>query len=415
MMLVSAVRSALRWRERQYETRDLLARLREADRQKDEFLATVSHELRTPLNSIVGWTAMMLAADCDAPSHRRGLEVLARNAAAQKTIIEDLLDMSRIITGKVRLELRPTDLGAAALAAVESVRPAAGARAITIEVPPPPEPVWVWGDFDRLQQIVWNLVSNAVKFTPEGGRVMVEVGADGSAFLRVRDSGQGISPEFLPHLFERFRQADGSMARRHGGLGLGLAIVRHLAELHGGSVRAESAGENRGATFVVTLPAATGIERMNGRGHGDGRAEDGLAARVPSLDGVRVLVVDDNADAVEMMGFALRKFGAEVRGASSAEEGLAEVVAWRPDVLVSDLAMPGYDGFWLIENVRSLAPERGGRLPAVALTALADRDDRTRALLAGFQQHLPKPVALGELGATVAALAGRRSHPRQRS
>jgi CheY-like chemotaxis protein len=272
--------------------------------------------------------------------------------------------------------------------------------------------VSVHGDPDRLQQIAWNLLSNAVKFTPGGGRVAAEVGRDGaSAFLRVTDTGRGIAPDFLPHLFERFRQADGSTTRSFGGLGLGLAIVRHLAELHGGSVRAESAGTGKGASFVVTLPVA---ERGAGKeppSTGGGLAESTLLAGMPSLAGVRVLLVDDNADVVEMMRTLLAGLGADVRGALSAEDGLAELVAWRPDVLVTDIAMPGHDGFWLVDQVRRLGAGEGGSTPAVALTALADHDDRTRALLAGFQQHLRKPVSVGELASAVATLVGRRSSP----
>jgi signal transduction histidine kinase/CheY-like chemotaxis protein len=412
-VLLSAVRAALRWRARQYETRDLLEQLRESDRQKDEFLATISHELRTPLNAIVGWTTIMRGEPCRSATHARGLKVLERNAAAQKRIVEDLLEMSRIITGKLRLEMRRIDLAEAVATAVESVRPAAAARGVTLEAPYPARPAWVLGDADRLQQIAWNLLSNAVKFTPKGGRVAVEAGAeDGAAFVRVSDTGRGIEPEFLPHLFERFRQADGSTTRRYGGLGLGLAIVRHLAELHGGSVHAESKGTGHGASFVVTLPALESVSGDGGPGP-ENRQSDAALARVPSLEGLRVLVVDDSSDAVEMMRELMGRFGAEVRGVVSAEEGLAEVAAWRPDVLVSDIAMPGHDGFWLIEHVRQLGAEEGGRTPAVALTALADQDDRTHTLLAGFQQHLRKPVSLGELAAAVSALAGRRAAPRQ--
>jgi signal transduction histidine kinase/ActR/RegA family two-component response regulator len=407
-MLLSAVRAALRWRERQYETRDLLERLREADRQKDEFLATVSHELRTPLNAIVGWTTIMEAEPCTAPTHQRGLEVLGRSARAQATIIDDLLDVSRIITGKVRLVLREVDLAEAVLTAVESVRPAAAARGLTVDTPLPSHRVCVRGDFDRIQQIAWNLVSNSVKFTPEGGRVTVEIGkADSRAFLKVSDTGRGIAPEFVPFVFDRFRQADSSTTRRHGGLGLGLSIVRHLAELHGGTVRAESAGIDQGAAFTVSFPGVDGPETD---GEPEASADGQLAeplAQVPSLDGVRVLVVDDSPDAIEMMRVLLGGYGADVRVASSAVEGLAQVIAWRPDVLVSDIAMPERDGFWLVEHVRMLAPEEGGDTPAVALTALADRDDRARALTAGFQRHLRKPVSLGEIGSAVAELAGR--------
>jgi signal transduction histidine kinase/ActR/RegA family two-component response regulator len=407
-MLVSVVQSALRSRERQYETRDLLERLREADRQKDAFLATISHELRTPLNAILGWTRMLRGGALDAAQRERAIETIERNASAQTTIIEDILDVSRIIAGKVRLEMHPVDLRHVVLEAVESVLPAARARAIALETSGAADAIPVMGDAARLQQIAWNLLSNAVKFTPKGGRVDVDVReVNGEALVRVTDTGRGIEPAFLPHLFERFRQADSSTTRKYGGLGLGLAIVRHLVELHGGLVRAESGGEGQGAMFEVRLPAgaraAEGVELQIECGW----AEEALRTGMPSLAGVHVLVVDDNLDAIELTRMLLASFGAEVRVANSAEDALAEVRAWRPDVLVSDIAMPGRDGFWLVEQVRLLAGGEGGGTPAVALTAFADRDDQSRALLAGFQRHLRKPVSPGELAVTVATLAGR--------
>lgn len=406
-MLISVVRSALRSRDRQYETQDLLERLQEADRQKDAFLATISHELRTPLNAMVGWIGIMHAERCEAPMHVRGLEVLDRNATMQTTLIEDLLDVSRIITGKVRLDMRQVDLRHVVQEAVDSLLPAARTAGIEVETSGAADPVPVVGDAARLQQIAWNLLSNAVKFTPTGGLVAVDVAeADGSAFVRVKDSGQGIDAAFLPHLFERFRQADSSTTRQHGGLGLGLAIVRQLVELHGGSVRADSDGQGQGAMFEVRLPTGLQATEEVELQSGSGRGEAELQGRVPSLEGVRVLVVDDNRDAIEMMRTVLESFGAKTRGVDSAEEALAQVRGWRPDVLVSDIAMPGRDGFWLVEQMRLLEAGEGGSTPAVALTAFADRDNQSRAFHAGFQRHLRKPVSLGELAATVATLAG---------
>jgi len=373
-----------------------------ANRAKDEFLATLSHELRTPLSPILGWVRLLRSGDLDAAASARGLEVIERNVRAQTQLIEDLLDVSRIITGKLRLEVRPMDLVAVVEAGIEAVRPAADAKNIQIEARLDPMASAMIGDPDRLQQVVWNLVSNAVKFTPKEGRVEVELfKVDSHARLRVKDTGKGIPPGFLPHVFDRLRQADSTSTRAHGGLGIGLAIVRHLVELHGGTVAAESGGEGKGAVFTVELPvsAATGPPRL---------APDSAAAQEGvRLDGVRVMVVDDEADTRDLLSFSLRNYGAEVTALGSASEALAAIQRDKPDVLVSDIGLPGDDGYSLIRKVRALDEDRGGRVPAAALTAYAKDEDRTRAIAAGFQAHVPKPVELAELASVVASLAGR--------
>jgi signal transduction histidine kinase/ActR/RegA family two-component response regulator len=374
-----------------------------ANRAKDEFLATLSHELRTPLSPILGWVRLLRAGDLDPAAGARGLEVIERNVRAQTQLIEDLLDVSRIITGKLRLEVRPMDLVAVVEAGIEAVRPAADAKGIRIESRLDPRVSAMVGDPDRLQQVVWNLVSNAVKFTPKEGRVEVELtGVDAHARLRVKDTGKGIPPTFLPHVFDRLRQADSTSTRAHGGLGIGLAIVRHLVELHGGTVSAESAGEGNGAVFTVELPisAADGSQRP---------APDSATSQEGAvrLDGVRVMVVDDEADTRDLLSFSLRNYGAEVTALGSASEALAAIQRDKPDVLVSDIGLPGDDGYALIRKVRALDENRGGRVPAAALTAYAKDEDRHRAIAAGFQAHVPKPVELAELASVVASLAGR--------
>jgi len=374
-----------------------------ANRAKDEFLATLSHELRTPLSPILGWVRLLRSGDLDAAASARGLEVIERNVRAQTQLIEDLLDVSRIITGKLRLEVRPMDLVTVVEAGIEAVRPAADAKAIQIESRLDPRASAMVGDPDRLQQVVWNLVSNAVKFTPKEGRVEVELtGIDSHARLRVKDTGKGISPTFLPHVFDRLRQADSTSTRAHGGLGIGLAIVRHLVELHGGTVAAESGGEGKGAVFTVELPIspAAGPERPAPE---SAEAQEGSVR----LDGVRVMVVDDEADTRDLLSFSLRNYGAEVTALGSASEALAAIQRDKPDVLVSDIGLPGDDGYVLIRKVRALDEDRGGRVPAAALTAYAKDEDRHRAIAAGFQAHVPKPVELAELASVVASLAGR--------
>jgi PAS domain S-box-containing protein len=374
-----------------------------ANRAKDEFLATLSHELRTPLSPILGWVRLLRSGDLDEAASARGLEVIERNVRAQTQLIEDLLDVSRIITGKLRLEVRPMDLVAVVEAGIDAVRPAAEAKGIRIEARLDPMASAMVGDPDRLQQVVWNLVSNAVKFTPKDGRVEVELTrVDTHARIRVRDSGKGIQPTFLPHVFDRLRQADSTSTRAHGGLGIGLAIVRHLVELHGGTVGAESEGEGKGATFTVELPisATPGTQRSAP----DAAAEQEGLVR---LDGVRVMVVDDEADTRDLLSFSLRNYGAEVTALGSANEALAAIQQDKPDVLVSDIGLPGDDGYVLIRKVRALDEERGGRVPAAALTAYAKDEDRHRAIAAGFQAHVTKPVELAELASVVASLAGR--------
>jgi PAS domain S-box-containing protein len=383
---------------------------REASRLKDEFLATVSHELRTPLTAIVGWLHLVRTGQMDGESVGHALETVERNARSQAQLINDLLDVSRIVTGKLHLDVAPLSLAAVVGDAITSVRPAADARRIRLGAAIGPDLPVVRGDRDRLQQVFWNLLSNAVKFTPEGGRIDVTVRAAGSSVeVEVRDTGQGIAAEFLPHVFDRFRQADQSTTRAHGGLGLGLAIVRHLVELHGGTVRAESGGEGRGATFAVALPIAPASQggepaAASSRIVDDTPAPNGRPAR---LDGLHVLVVDDEPDTRELLAFGLSRCGARVSSASSASEALKAVAEELPEVLISDIGMPEADGYELIRWVRSLPAERGGETPAVALTAYARPEDRQRALKAGYQLHISKPVELAELIAAVSSLARR--------
>ncbi len=378
-----------------------------ANRAKDEFLATLSHELRTPLTPILGWTVMLRSATLDQAGMLRGLEVIERNVRAQTQLIEDLLDVSRIVTGKLRVEVRPIELVPVVEAGLDAARPSAEAKEIHLEVQFEPIPSKVLGDPDRLQQVVWNLASNAVKFTPKGGRVEVRLSrVDSQVELSVKDNGKGISAEFLPYVFDRFRQADSTSTRKYGGLGLGLAIVRHLVELHGGTVHAESAGPDRGATFRVRLPLMEGrAEPAAAARHG---AEGGNASSV-RLDGVKVMVVDDELDMREFLSVSLRQFGADVTALASAGEAVAALEREKPDVLVSDIAMPGEDGYALIKKVRALGPERGGQVPAAALTGFAAGDDTTRVLSAGYQVHLPKPVEPSRLAQVVGTLAGRSS------
>jgi PAS domain S-box-containing protein len=398
-------------------TRAERQRAEEASRLKDEFLATVSHELRTPLTSMLGWVQMLRAGKLPAERQARALETVERNARAQAQLIEDLLDVSRIITGKLRLETEPLELSAVVQAAVDSVRPAAEARRLELEVQLEPAVGPLVGDAHRLQQVVWNLLSNAVKFTPEGGRVSVHLSqAGGEARVRVQDTGRGIRPDFLPHVFERFRQADGSSTRRYGGLGLGLSIVHHLVEMHGGHVEAHSEGEGTGATFTVRLPLAPARPDalLEGAGAGGGARVRGAEEEgaPSSLAGLSVLVVDDEPDVRELVTAMLEPRGVRVRTAASAEEALARLREAPCDVLLSDVAMPGEDGYQLVERVRRLPPEAGGRTPAVAMTAYARAEDRARALRAGFQLHLPKPLSPDELVAVLVLLSGRAPHAR---
>jgi signal transduction histidine kinase/DNA-binding response OmpR family regulator len=376
----------------------------EANRLKDEFLATLSHELRTPLSGVLGWTHILRGGKSDEAMRTRGLEIIERSAKAQVRLIEDILDVSRIITGKLCLEMRPVELVPVIDAALEAVRPAADAKSIALEAHLEPPDRSVSGDPNRLQQVVWNLLSNAIKFTPRGGRVDIRlIEHAGQAEVTVSDTGQGIKPEFLPYVFERFRQADSSTTRVHGGLGLGLAIVRHLVELHGGSVHVESAGEGQGATFRVRLPVQAGP--LAGReGREPAPAPPPVAAQAAALANRRVLVVDDEPGTREFLGLVFRQCGSAVTTAASVPEALVAFERDRPDVLVSDIGMPGEDGYTLIDRVRALPPDRGGQTPALALTAYARDTDRARVFAAGFQAYLAKPVVPDQLIAAVADL-----------
>ncbi|WP_414589011.1 PAS domain S-box protein [Scytonema sp. PCC 10023] len=379
-----------------------------ANRMKDEFLATLSHELRTPLNAMLGWTQLLRSRKFDEETTARALETIDRNTKSLTTLIEDVLDVSRIITGKLRLDVLPVKITSVIKVAIDTVIPAADAKEICIEYFSDPSVGVILGDANRLQQIVWNLLSNAVKFTPKGGTVDVRLEIMNSRVqFQVRDTGEGIAPEFLPYVFERFRQADSSSTRSHGGLGLGLAIVRHLVELHGGTVRAESPGIGHGATFIVNLPMKVGATKTSEREQllstlGDQEVQDGL----PNLGGLRVLVVDDEPDARQLLSTVLLQHKAQVIAVSSAREALVTLQKFQPDVLVSDIGMPQEDGYSLIRKIRAL-PGESGRTPAVALTAYARAEDRTQALNAGFQLHVAKPVNPTELATVVANLAGR--------
>jgi signal transduction histidine kinase len=380
----------------------------EANRIKDEFLATLSHELRTPLNAILGWAQMLRMTRLDEATAGRAFETIERNARAQAQLISDLLDVSRIITGKLRLEQKPVDLAAVVDAVLDTVRPAAEAKGIpvTVHLDRPVDPVS--GDPDRLQQVIWNLLANAIKFTPREGRVEVYLRqTEGNVELQVVDTGSGIRPEFLPFVFDRFRQAESTTTRSHGGLGLGLSIVRHLVELHGGTVAVESAGEGRGATFTVALPVRPAFLPVPGRETAAPPAAAGGAWDTRLLDGVRVLVVEDEEDTRELLVRALERSGAEVEAAASVAEAFTLLDRRLPDVLVSDIGMPEEDGYSLIRKLRARGPERGGILPAAALTAYARSEDRVQALQAGFHTHIAKPVDPYELVCLVARLVGR--------
>lgn len=385
-----------------------------ANRVKDEFLATISHELRTPLNAIMGWTAILARGKQDEESIARGLATIARNAKLQNQLISDLLDVSRIISGQLRFETGAVDLMLVINTAADSIRPAAEEKGIELRCVLDPLAGMVSGDAARLQQIFSNLFTNAVKYTSKNGRVDVRLQREGtSVVINVSDTGEGISPEFLPHIFDRFRQAEGSITRQHGGLGLGLAIVRHLVEAHGGTVQASSQGTGQGATFTVTFPLIA-ISRVDHAEHAN--AEKGTLDQSSSaliLEGLRVLVVDDQRDARELLTIALKQSGSEVRASATASEALDIMDQWRPDVLVSDIGMPGEDGYELMRRVRAREPERGGLVPALAVTGYASPEDATRARAVGYQLHMAKPVAPGQLVAKVASLAmnARTSEP----
>ncbi len=383
-----------------------------ANRMKEEFLATVSHELRTPLSAISGWAQFLRQGSPGPDEVHEALEVIERNAWTQTQIVEDLLDMSRIVSGKLRLQVTEVDLPKVVRAGMETVRTAAEARGVELVARLDPAVSRLQGDEARLQQVVWNLVNNAVKFTPSGGTVTVSLRpARAGVEIEVADTGAGIEPEFLPHVFDRFRQSDASITRKHGGLGLGLSIVKHLAESHGGSVSVTSDGPGRGATFAVWLPL-TGL-KPTPESEPPAAPERGRELRPPDrslrLDGVRVLVVDDEADARTLFCRILSDRGAKVELVSSAPAALRAIEGAAFDVLVSDIGMPKEDGYQLIQQVRALPAERGGGIPALALTAYARNEDQAKALDAGFDQHLTKPVDAAELISHVAALAGQVS------
>ena len=390
-----------------------------ANRAKDEFLATVSHELRTPLNAISGWVQIMLNKDSQREYLEHGLEVIDRNVKLQTKIIEDLLDVSRIITGKLRLTVARVDLRSIIEATLDTARLAADAKGIRLELLLDSDPGPVAGDAVRLQQVVWNLISNAIKFTPGGGVVRVRLARfESQAEITVSDTGKGISPDFLPFVFERFHQADNSSTRLHSGLGLGLAIVRHLVEMHGGTVLAESEGEGRGATFTMRMP----IKRTLGSGELPPQSNDRISDSLskPSftdtsnpgydytrkLEGLRLLILDDEADAREMLEVLLIQFGAEVKATSTTQQALRVLERWKPHTLISDVGMPGEDGYSLITRVRALKPERGGLTPAIALTGYGRPEDREQLLAAGYHIYLSKPVELAQLIDSILDLTG---------
>jgi PAS domain S-box-containing protein len=377
-------------------------RAEDESRARDEFLATLSHELRTPLTAIMGWAHLLRTGNLDEPSRARALETIERNAHLEAQLTADILDVARIITGKLRLEVQKLDPARVIEAAIENVRQDASARHVALEFAAEGTPGFVSADPDRLQQVVGNLLTNAFKFTPEGGRVQVHLRErDGEVEIGVQDSGEGISPEMLPHVFERFRQGSGH-ARGKGGLGLGLAIVHHIVELHGGHVHASSEGPGRGSTFTVLLPS------LAGRAASAPEEPDGASASPPPLHDLTVLVVDDQADARELMCAVLGRCGARVVAVDSTAAALQALDECRPDVILSDLEMPGEDGYTLIRKVRERPPEKGGSVPAAALTAYARTEDRLHSLRAGFHRHVPKPVQPDELAEIVASLARRR-------
>jgi signal transduction histidine kinase/CheY-like chemotaxis protein len=382
----------------------------ESNRLKDEFLATVSHELRTPLTAILGWSRLLEDGSVDDEVSKQAIETICRNAKAQAQIVDDILDVSRIITGNLYLDLHPLELAPVIKNAINVVRPTADAKGIKIDARINSTQAMVSGDANRLQQVIWNLLSNAVKFTNNGGRVTVKLSQTGSTVeITVSDTGQGISHEFMPYVFDRFRQADSTTTRHHGGLGLGLAIARHLVEIHGGTITAESAGEGRGATFTIKLPVIE-LAAKTATFFTELRGEHNVAAAAVApqlLSGVNVLLVDDDSDTLKLMTTALTRRQATVTAVSSANEAINAILRHRPDVLVSDIAMPDEDGYGLIEKVRSLEAGESESIPAVAITAYAKDEDREKALSSGFQIYLAKPVELTELISVVARAARR--------
>lgn len=395
-ILISAVRGALRARERQYQTRDLFNQLKESDRQKDLFLATLSHELRTPLNSIIGWIHL-LRNNTGKINSEHALNVIERNANAQAEMISDILFVSRVITGKLALKSEPVNLISIVEAAIDILRPSIDAKEIRLETSFDLTVNMIEGDADRLQQIFWNLLSNAVKFTPHHGQISVSVTrAADDVKIEISDNGQGIKSEFLPYVFERFRQADSSYTRQVGGLGLGLAIVRHLAELHGGTVSVSSKGENLGASFIVTLPVVTKPQQAESE---DSEIEvSSLTNKEEKIfDGISILLVEDDDDSREMLKVMFDQYGIKVTDVATSGAAFDEIRKNQFDIFISDVGLPGEDGYQLIRRIRQLPSAEGRQTPAIALTGYANLQDRIQALEAGFQEHLAKPVDFGEL------------------
>lgn len=381
-----------------------------AGRLKDEFLANLSHELRTPINAILGWSQLIKPGESSVEEVAEAMDVIRRNARLQAHLIDDLLDMSRVISGKMRLDVQRVELPAVIDAALESVRPAAGAKNIRIEKVIDPLGGPVTGDPARLQQIIWNILSNALKFTDKGGKVQIVLERVNSHLdLSVSDTGAGISAEFLPHVFDRLSQADHLPARKYSGMGLGLAIVKSLTELHGGTVRVKSAGLGLGSTFIVSLPVSILHAKPDSKGgrHPASEHNDLCPPYAPHLEGVRVLIVDDDADAMELVKRVLISCDAQVTTAASGARGLELLLEECPDVVLADIGMPGMDGYEFVKQVRGLEPERARNTPVVALTALARSEDRRRSMLAGFDLHVAKPVEPAELVAVVGRLARR--------
>ena len=396
-------RAALLIRER-----DARKHAEEADRLKDEFLATLSHELRTPLTSILGWASMIRSGEVEGANAARAIETIERNARSQARLIDDLLDVSRIITGNLRLDLHPLNVAPIVEAAIDALRPTADVKGIQIRTETSGTCL-VRGDANRLRQVIWNLLSNSIKFTQRGGVVSIKLGcANATVRLTVADTGEGIAAEFLPYVFDRFRQAEGSISRKQGGLGLGLAVVRHLVELHGGSISAESEGLGQGSVFTVELPLAE-ERRDPARAEERRREVERRRTRKGSirLDGVHVLLVEDDDDSRKLLGAMLKRYGARVTSTKSAAEALTVFSNDVPDVLVSDIGMPDEDGYELIRKLRALPPEKGGQVQAIALTGYASRKDRERALAAGYDQHMAKPIEQAEIISAIAALTGR--------
>ena len=389
--------------------RDARKHAEEADRLKDEFLATLSHELRTPLTSILGWASMIRNGEVEGSNASRAIETIERNARSQARLIDDLLDVSRIITGNLRLDLHPLNLAPIVEAALDALRPTADVKGIKLQTRFAPAQCLVKGDPNRLRQVIWNLLSNAIKFTPRQGSVSIDLTCvESTARLTVSDTGDGISPEFLPYVFDRFRQAEGSISRKQGGLGLGLAVARHLVELHGGTISAGSEGLSKGAVFTVDLPLAQ--ERRDPARAEERRKEvERRRSRLGAvrLDGVHVLLVEDDDDSRKLLGTMLKRYGARVTSTKSAAEALAVFEGELPDVLISDIGMPDQDGYELMRKLRALPSERGGKTPAIALTGYASRKDRERALSSGYQQHMAKPIEQVDMIKAIAALVGR--------